>query len=85
MKRNININFRTQTMNKFYSGQELSDRSICNSDCIFTATVIKRTAKRVTLDTDMDGIKTVGIKLDSEGNEFCYPYGTYSMCASFNA
>ena len=53
-------------MNKFYAGQELSDRSICNHECIFTATVIKRTAKRVTLDTDLYGVKTVGIKLDSE-------------------
>jgi len=81
----MKTNKENNTMNKFYAGQELSDRSICNHECIFTATVIKRTAKRVTLDTDLYGVKTVGIKLDSEGNEFCYPYGTYSMCTSFNA
>lgn len=72
-------------MNKFKAGQNLSDRSICNSECIFTATVVKRTAKRVTLDTDMDGIKTVGIQIDDNGNEWCYPYGRYSMAATFNA
>ena len=81
----MKTNKETNTMNKFYAGQELSDRSICNYDCIFTATVIKRTAKRVTLDTDLYGPKTVGIQIDSEGNEFCFPYGRYSMATTFNA
>lgn len=72
-------------MNKFYAGQELSERSICDSNCIFKGTVLKRTAKRVTINTDIYGIKTIGIMLDSTGNEFCYPYGRYSMAATFNA
>ena len=72
-------------MNKFYAGQELSNRSICDHNCVFTSTVIKRTAKRVTLNTDMYGVKTVGIMIDSDGNEFCFPYGRYSMATTFNA
>ena len=72
-------------MNKFYEGQELSTRSIGDHDCIFTGTVIKRTAKRVTLMTDMYGIKTVGISIDMDGHEMCFPYGRYSMAATFRA
>lgn len=73
------------TNTKFYIGQELSDRSIGDHNCIFRATVISRTAKFVTLDTDIAGIKRVGIKSGTRGVEFCYPYGTYSMAASFHA
>ena len=72
-------------MNKFYSGQEINQRSICDHNCIFTGTVIKRTAKRVTVKTPMYGVKTVAIKTDEDGNESCYPMGTYSMAPRFSA
>jgi hypothetical protein len=81
----MKTNKETNTMNKFYAGQELSTRSIGDSNCVFTATVIKRTAKRVTLDTDMYGVKTVGVSLDMDGHEMCFPYGRYSMAAIFRA
>jgi hypothetical protein len=70
---------------KFTAGQKLSTRSICDSDCIFRATVIKRTAKRVTLDLGRGKIKTVGIFIDYDGHEACYPYGRHSMAAIFSA
>ena len=70
----------------FTVGQKLSDRSACDWDCIFRATVIKRTAKRVTLDLGRhDGIKTVGIFIDSNGHEACFPFGRYSMASIFSA
>ena len=72
-------------MKTFTPGQELNQASICDSNCIFTGEVIKRTAKRVTIKTRMHGIKTVGIKLDDNGNEFCFPFGTYSMAPTFKA
>ncbi len=72
-------------MNKFTAGQELSQRSICDHNCIFTGKVIKRTAKRVTVETSMYGVKTVAIKTDDQGNEFCYPHGTFSMAPTFKA
>ena len=72
-------------MQKFTIGQQLSERSICDHDCIFRATVIRRTAKRVTLDLGRGEIKTVGIFIDMHGNEACYPFGRYSMAAIFSA
>jgi len=69
----------------FTVGQKLSDRSACDWDCIFRATVIKRTAKRVTLDLGRGEIKTVGIFIDHNGNEACFPFGRYSMASIFSA
>lgn len=69
----------------FYEGQQLSDRSICNSDCVFTGEVIKRTEKTVTVKTDTYGVKRCKVHHDKNGNEFIYPHGRYSMCAVFKA
>jgi len=69
----------------FTVGQNLSTRSICDHDCIFRATVIKRTAKRITLDLGRGEIKTVGIFIDYNGHEACFPFGRYSMAAIFSA
>lgn len=70
---------------KFTPGQKLSDRSACDHDCVFRATVIRRTAKRVTLDLGRGEIKTVGIFIDSSGHEACFPFGRYSMASIFSA
>ena len=69
----------------FTVGQKLSDRSACDYDCVFRATVIKRTAKRVTLDLGHGEIRTVGIFIDHNGNEACFPFGRYSMASIFSA
>jgi len=71
-------------MNTFTQGQELSQASICNSDCVFTGTVVKRTSKTVTIDS-MNEVKRVKIHTDESGNEFCFPYGQYSMATRFKA
>jgi len=70
-------------MNTFTENQELSARSICNNDCIFTATVIKRTAKTVTIKDDR-GERRCKIHNYGDG-EFIFPYGQYSMCTTFQA
>ena len=75
----------TQTAAIFTVGQKLSDRSACDWDCVFRATVIKRTAKRVTLDIGCGEIKTVGIFTDHHGNEACFPFGRYSMASIFSS
>lgn len=72
-------------MNKFTPNQELSARSICDHDCIFTGTVVKRTAKMVTVHTSMYGDKNVKIMIDEDGSEYCYPHGRYSMATIFRA
>jgi hypothetical protein len=68
---------------KFQIGQELSARSACDYDCVFRFTVVKRTAKTVSL-TYHNQIKTVKIRLNGEG-EYCYPLGTFSMSPSVSA
>lgn len=71
-------------MNKFTEGQKLSQVSLCDSDCVFTGTVVKRTAKMVTV-VSMGQTNRVKIQVDSEGNEYCFPYGRYSMATTFRA
>jgi hypothetical protein len=71
-------------MNTFEAGQELSTRSIGDHNCIFTGTVIKRTAKTVTVNTRMDGERRCKIHTNDEG-EFIYPHGQYSMSPIFRA
>jgi hypothetical protein len=74
----------TTTAATFTAGQQLACRSACDYDCIFRFTVISRTAKFVTLRY-YDEIKRVGIKIDRDGNEYCYPLGSYSMAPTIRA
>ena len=70
----------------FLAGETLTTRFIGDWDSILTATVISRTAKRITLKVvGYSEPKTVGILKDSDGNEFCFPLGRYSMAATFKA
>jgi len=71
-------------MNAFSAGQQLSSRSICDSNCEFTGAVIKRTAKTVTIETRMKGIARCKVQTDDEG-EYIFPFGKYSMAPIFRA
>lgn len=74
----------TATFNSFFAGETLTTRFIGDWDSILTATVISRTAKRITLKVaGYIEPKTVGILKDSDGNEFCFPLGRYSMAPTF--
>ena len=70
-------------MNKFTVKQNLANRSICDSNCIFKAVVVKRTAKTVTIE-DNEGVRRCKIHLNDTG-EYIYPYGRYSMATIFRA
>lgn len=74
-------------MRKFYAGQELWNRSVCDHNCIFSGKVIKRNEKtiRVSLDDNPKKYKTCKIHHDDAGNEFIFPYGRYSMAPIFRA
>ena len=61
----------------------LTAKSVCDSDCIFSITVIKRTAKMATIIHQGNEMR-VKIKLDSDGNEFLKP-DNYSMAPVFRA
>ena len=68
---------------KFKPGQTLTAKSICNSECIYSATVIKRTAKTVTIL--MEGEKKRCKIYSIDDSERIYPLGRYSMAPSFRA
>jgi hypothetical protein len=68
---------------KFEVGKTYRDRSICNHDCIFEATIISRTAKTVTVKL-YNEIKRRRIS-EYEGVETFRPHGNYSMASIMRA
>lgn len=66
-------------MGKFEVGKTYKGRSVCDSDCIISLTVAKRTAKTITTSEG----KTLRIK--DRGGEFVMPWGVYSMAPSIRA
>ena len=68
---------------KFEIGKTYSCRSSCDWDCVFSYTVVARTAKRVTLEAH--GERTVRGIYMVDGVEACRPEGSYSMCPSIRA
>jgi hypothetical protein len=69
---------------EFTIGAKLQCRSLADYDCIFRFTVIKRTAKFVTLQYYGQELR-VTIRKGSDGREYCYPLGTHSMAATLYA
>jgi hypothetical protein len=68
---------------KFQVGRTYATRSIGDYDCIFSFTILGRTAKTVT--TEVHG-KTVKRGLTVyDGVEQFKPFGSYSMCAIIRA
>lgn len=71
-------------MTKFETGTEHSTRSICDSECVFTVNIIRRTAKSVWIK-DMNG-ETVRRSIQVvDGAEQFFPYGKYSMAPVIRA
>lgn len=69
-------------MTKFEIGKEYSMSSICDHNCIWTYTVIARTAQTITIT---DGNQTKKCRISKQSSEFfkseaVYPLGSYSMC-----
>lgn len=69
---------------KFIPGTTLATTSICDSECVFTAEVLKVTAKTVTIKTRMSGVKRCKIH-NTGAEDFIYPEGRYSMATIFRA
>ena len=75
-------------MLKFEVSRTYATRSICNSECVFCYTVLKRTAATVTVVDNHGDHKTCRInKKYSEYNnaETILPEGNYSMCPILSA
>ena len=71
------------TTMKFETGKTYSTRSICDSECIFSFEVLKRTAKTLTLKHHGETFKR-GIYM-YEGREHCRALGYFSMCPIISA
>lgn len=75
-------------MLKFEIGKTYSTTSICNSDCVFSYKVVKRTTATVTMINKFGEQKTYRInKKVSEYRkaESIFPEGNYSMCPVLSA
>jgi hypothetical protein len=66
-------------MQKFNVGQTYSTRSLCDWNCIFSFTILARTAKTVTVKVEGKTVSR-GVKPNYDGTaEGFKPFGTYSM------
>ena len=76
------------TKKQFITGQTYGTSSICDSNCIFRFTVIRRSEKSLWLK-DHSGIKKgvyrVKITDYDQENETCSPLGSYSMSPVINS
>ena len=74
-------------MKKFEIGKKYSMRSICDHECVWTYTVIARTAQTITISDGKEVKKCRVIKKISEywNAETIYPLGQYSMAPSLVA
>lgn len=74
-------------MKKFEVGKIYSMRSPCDHECVWTYTVINRTAQTVTITDGKDVKKCRVIKKLSEyrGSETIFPLGQYSMAPMLTA
>ena len=70
-------------MKAFEVGHTYSTSSICDHTCIFSFTILKRTAKTIT--TLVDGDKVIRRLSVYEGVETFSPFGSYSMSPVINA
>ena len=68
---------------QFQIGRTYFDRSACDYDCIFSFTILARTAKTVTIENH-GKIPKRGLTV-YDGVEQFKPFGTYSMCAIVRA
>lgn len=68
---------------RFETGKTYSTRSICNHDCIFSFTILRRTAKSIWTEVDEKVVRR-SIEIYN-GTETFYPFGKYSMAAVIKA
>lgn len=68
---------------QFQVGQTYATRSICDHDCIFSFTILARTAKQVTVSVHGKTVRR-GLSI-WDGIEEFKPFGNYSMCAIIRA
>jgi hypothetical protein len=70
-------------MTTFQTGRTYYTRSICDADCIFSFTILGRTAKSVTVQVHGKTVRR-GLSVWN-GIEQFKPFGNYSMAAIISA
>ncbi len=68
---------------RFEVGKTYTTRSACDYDCIYSYTVLSRTAKQITLEIRGQKVRR-GVTV-YENEEYCRPEGNYSMCPVIHA
>jgi len=65
----------------FQAGNTYSGRFVGDADAVFKITVLKRSAKFVTIENPMQPgqTKRCAIQEELDGGEFIKPFGSYSM------
>jgi hypothetical protein len=69
---------------KFEVGRMYYTRSACDHNCIYSLTVLARTAKTIKAEVRGDGVKTLRIS-EWRDVEQVKPHGSYSMAAIIGA
>lgn len=70
--------------NTIKAGQTIKARSACDHDCVFTAEILERKGNFVVAKAQ-GVIRRVKVYQDSEGGEYVYALGRYSMAPIFRA
>ena len=68
----------------FETGKTYTTKSAGDYGCIFTYTIVRRTAKRITLRDEAGGLTTRGIYI-YDNSECCKPEGSYSIAPVIRA
>lgn len=75
-------------MKTFTVGNKYNMRSVCDHNCVWEYTVIKRTSCTVTIQDEKGATKTCRISKgysEHRGAETIFPLGQYSMCPILSA
>lgn len=75
-------------MTTFTVGNKYSMRSVCDHNCVWEYTVIKRTSSTVTLQDDKGKVITCRINKQYStyrNAETVFPLGKHSMCPTLSA
>lgn len=68
---------------QFVVGETYSTRSACDHECVFSFTILARTAKQITTEIRGETVKR-GVSVYGDVEQF-KPFGSYSMAAIISA
>ena len=75
----------TKEIKRFEAKKDYTTRSVCDYNCIFTTTILKRTKKTVLILNGMDK-HPIRRKIHIYDNAECiFPFGSYSMAPILRA